>query len=135
MPWRKGAAQTASTVLQLSAGGHDITAEVAATLEARELGLMNRLALPFNHGMLFVFPKTDRHCMWMRNTYIPLSVAFLDDMGTIVNIADMHPNTEDVHCAAEPVRYALEMNNNWFRKNGIPPGSRIGGLEKAPFGQ
>jgi len=130
--WSMGAAQMASPVLQLSAGGHPIRAEVATTLESQDRGLMHRRSLPFNHGMLFVFSEVRRHCMWMRNTHIPLSVAFLDDNGTIVNIAYMHPDTEDLHCAARPVRYALEMNSNWFKKNGILPGSRIDGLDKVP---
>lgn len=135
MFWSIVAARADSPVLQLMAGGHRIKAEVAATLESRDRGLMDRNALPADQGMLFVFPEERRHCMWMRNTHIPLSVAFIDDNGTIVNIADMRPDTEEDHCAARPVRYALEMNSKWFQKRGVAPGSRILGLEKAPRGR
>jgi uncharacterized membrane protein (UPF0127 family) len=70
--------------------------------------------------------------MWMRNTFLPLSVAFLDDRGTILNIEDMQPQTEDNHCAESPARFALEMNRGWFAEKEIKPGQRIGGLEKSP---
>jgi len=129
------AAQSPLPELVLKAGGHRISAEVAATLSSRELGLMNRSSLPADSGMLFVFPEDHPYCMWMHDTLIPLSVAFLDDKGTIVTIADMLPRTDDTHCAAGPVRYALEMNLGWFRKNGVRPGARISGLEKAPQGR
>ena len=124
-----------SSVLKLSAGGHIINTEVAATLEERDLGLMNRRSLPDNRGMLFVFPEARRHCMWMMHTRIPLSVAFIDDAGRIINIEDMQPDTSDYHCAAKPVRYALEMERGWFKKRGIGAGSRIEGLAKAPIGR
>src|SRR5690606_36326389 len=101
-------------MVDLSAGVHHIQAEVAHTHQARSKGLMQRRSMPGNHGMVFVWPEEGRHCMWMRNTYLPLSVAFIDDGGRIVNIADMTPRTDDVHCAAQPVRYALEMNQGWF---------------------
>lgn len=135
MPWNADAAQAASATLQLSAGGRQIRAEVAETPESRDRGLMGRRSLPANHGMLFVFPEAHRHCMWMRDTHIPLSVAFLDDTGTIVNIEDMKPDTDDFHCAARPVRYALEMDRGWFASKGIAAGSHVGGLEKAPAGR
>jgi uncharacterized membrane protein (UPF0127 family) len=128
-------AQGASPLLKLRVGGHHIRAEVAATLKARDIGLMNRRSLLLDHGMLFVFPEAHRHCMWMRNTQIPLSVAFLDDRGTIVNIEDMQPNTTDYHCAARPVRYALEMERGWFKRRGLVAGVHIDGLENAPFGR
>ena len=82
--------------------------------------------------MLFVFPFLDRHCMWMRNTFIPLSVAFLDEEGRIINIEDMKPQTDTNHCAAAPARFALEMNKGWFASKGLKPGLKIGGIEKAP---
>ena len=129
------AAQRSLPAIVLKAGEYRINAEVAATLASRDLGLMNRSSLPEDSGMLFVFPEDHAYCMWMRDTLIPLSVAFLDDKGTIVNIADMLPRTEDTHCATRPVRYALEMNLGWFRKNGIGPGAHITGLGKAPQGQ
>ena len=128
-------AQGAPPLLKLRVGGHRIIAEVAATLEARDVGLMNRRSLPADHGMLFVFPEAHRHCMWMHNTQIPLSVAFIDDMGAIVNIEDMQPDTTDYHCAARPVRYALEMERGWFKRRGLVAGVHIDGLENAPFGR
>ncbi len=124
-----------SHLLKLSAGGYRMTVEVAATLEMRDIGLMNRRSLAVNRGMLFVFPEAHRHCMWMLKTQIPLSVAFVDDTGKIVNIEDMQPNTTDYHCADRPVRYALEMERGWFKRHGIGIGVRIDGLEKAPAGR
>ncbi|MCS6945416.1 MAG: DUF192 domain-containing protein [Burkholderiaceae bacterium] len=114
--------------VRLTAGIHLITAELADTDMTRTRGLMFRDHLAPNHGMLFVFDNKAMHCMWMRNTRIPLSVAFLDDDGTVVNIHDMKPHDETSHCAARPVRYALEMTQGWFRDRGIKPGARIGGL-------
>jgi uncharacterized protein len=125
-------AQNAMPVLELNAGFHRIEAEVAATDQNRQVGLMNRQAMPQQHGMLFVFTQPNTHCMWMRNTLIPLSVAFIDDEGYIINIEDMKPQTEDNHCARQPARYALEMNLGWFAQRGIKPGVKLGGLDKAP---
>lgn len=119
-------------MMELNAGFHRIEAEVAADQPSRMQGLMHRREMAANHGMLFVFPTVERHCMWMRNTLIPLSVAFLDEQGQIVNIEEMKPQTENNHCAATPARYALEMNKAWFAAKGIKPGMRIGGIEKAP---
>ena len=116
----------------LTVGGHKLTAEVAHTEKTRSVGLMHRRMLPENRGMLFVFSRIDLHAMWMMNTYVPLSVAFLDDQGVIINIADMTPHTTNAHGAAKPAKYALEMNQGWFRKRGIGPGARLEGIEKAP---
>jgi uncharacterized membrane protein (UPF0127 family) len=121
--------------LALSAGIHVIQAEVASTTPARAQGLMFRKSLAPNQGMLFVFAEVERQCMWMRNTYVPLSVAFMDEAGVILNIADMTPQTENSHCSAGPARYALEMNQGWFAAKGIKPGARISGLAKAPAPQ
>lgn len=115
-------------VAELSAGMYRIRAEVVAEPGARALGLMHRKSLAQNAGMLFIFDDHGIHCMWMRNTLIPLSVAFVDDRGTIVNIADMEPHSEASHCAAQPVKYALEMNRGWFAARGIKPGARLGGV-------
>lgn len=115
-------------VVQLNAGMHLIRAEVAADFATRARGLMHRASMPPNAGMLFVFDDATQHCMWMKNTLIALSVAFIDDRGAIINIADMEPQTEDSHCASRPARYALEMNRGWFAARGIKPGSRIGGI-------
>jgi uncharacterized membrane protein (UPF0127 family) len=125
-------AQNTMPVLELSAGFHRIEAEVAATDQNRQVGLMNRKAMPPQRGMLFVFTQANTHCMWMRNTLIPLSVAFIDEEGYVINIEDMQPQTEDNHCARKPARFALEMNLGWFAQRGIKPGVRLGGLDKAP---
>ena len=119
-------------VLSLNAGIHLIRAEVAYTFDTRAKGLMFRETLGPNDGMLFIFPDEARHCMWMRNTLIPLSVAFIDRRGAIVNVQEMKPRTEESHCSARAVPYALEMNSNWFASKGLKPGARVGGIEKAP---
>ncbi len=118
--------------IELTAGFHRIEAEVAADQASRMQGLMMRKSMAANQGMLFVFPQAERHCMWMRNTYLPLSVAFLDEQGRILNIEDMQPQTEINHCAVSAARFALEMNRGWFADKGIKPGQRIGGLGNAP---
>ena len=115
--------------------GHKLTAEVAASEPQRANGLMYRRMLPENRGMLFVFPEIAIHGMWMMNTYIPLSVAFLDQNGVIINIADMAPHTRNSHTAARPAKYALEANLGWFRKNGIKPGAKVEGLAQTPAPQ
>jgi uncharacterized membrane protein (UPF0127 family) len=125
-------AQNAMPMMELNAGFHRIEAEVAATDPNRQLGLMNRKAMPPQHGMLFVFNHENTHCMWMRNTLLPLSVAFMDASGTIINIEDMQPQTEDNHCARRPARFALEMNLGWFAQRGIKPGMKLNGIDKAP---
>jgi len=121
--------------MTLSLNGHKLTAEVAYTDPTRMEGLMHRRMLPENRGMLFVFPETALHAMWMMNTYVPLSVAFLDGKGVIINIEDMEPQTQDTHPAARPAKYALEMNKGWFAKRGIKPGARLDGIERAPPAQ
>jgi hypothetical protein len=122
-------------MMELNAGFHRIEAEVAANNPARMQGLMNRKSMPQQHGMLFVFPVEAQHCMWMKNTLLPLSVAFIDAAGRILNIEEMQPQTENNHCAARPARYALEMNAGWFAQRGIKAGDAIGGIERAPRGQ
>ena len=125
-------AQAQMPRIELSASFHRIDAEVAADQQNRMQGLMNRRSMAANQGMLFVFTHPDRHCMWMRNTLLPLSVAFLDEQGRILNIEDMKPQTENNHCASSPARFALEMNQGWFASKGIKVGQRIGGIEKSP---
>lgn len=124
-----GAARAELPVVELGAGMHRIRAELADSFATRMQGLMHRRSLAPNAGMLFVFDGNDIHCMWMKNTLIPLSVAFIDEAGTIVNIADMRPHDESSHCSAKPVRYALEMERGWFAQRGIKPGARLRGLE------
>ncbi len=114
--------------IRLSAGMHLIRAEVADTFGSRMQGLMYRRSLAPNGGMLFVYEQADIHCMWMKNTLIPLSVAFLDEHGAIINIADMQPHSEQSHCAARPASFALEMSRGWFEERGIGPGARLRGL-------
>jgi uncharacterized membrane protein (UPF0127 family) len=116
--------------VDLSAGMHRIRAEVADSMGSRMEGLMYRKSMPQNAGMVFVFDESDKHCMWMKNTLIPLSVAFIDEAGAIINIADMQPHSEQSHCAMRPARYALEMNKGWFAERGIKAGAKLRGLEK-----
>ena len=113
--------------VRLNAGIHNMNAELASTPQQREIGLMFRNAMPANDGMLFVFEQPGQQCFWMRNTLIPLSVAFIGDDGSVVNIDDMKPQTLDSHCSAKPVRFVLEMNEGWFAKRGIKAGSRLRG--------
>jgi uncharacterized protein len=124
----QSAAQPPLPAVKLTAGIHVITAEAATTDRARMVGLMHREKLPPNHGMLFVFDAKSQQCFWMRNTVVPLTIAFIEDDGTIVQLADMAPGTEVSHCSQKPVRYALEMEQGWFAKRGIAPGARLGGL-------
>jgi hypothetical protein len=131
--WLAAAAQAQQLPeIALAVNGHKLTAEVAHTDPARAQGLMHRRMLPENRGMLFVFTATAHHAMWMMNTYIPLSVAFIDERGVIINIEDMKPHTQDTHPAAKPAKYALEMNQGWFGKRGIKPGATVDGIERAP---
>jgi hypothetical protein len=117
-------------VVQLTTGMHLIRAELADSMGTRMEGLMHRKSMPQGSGMVFVFDETATHCMWMKNTLIPLSVAFIDEAGAIINIADMQPHSEQSHCATRPARYALEMNKGWFAQRGIKPGAKLRGLEK-----
>jgi uncharacterized membrane protein (UPF0127 family) len=116
--------------IQLSAGMHTIRAEVADNMAARMQGLMFRKAMGANDGMLFVFEESSKHCMWMKNTLMPLSVAFINDAGTIVTVLEMQPHDETSRCATQPARYALEMNKGWFSQRGVKPGAKLRGLEK-----
>ena len=118
--------------IELGIGMYRIDAEVAHTEAMRQKGLMHRMEMAQQQGMLFVFPEAQPYCMWMRNTFIPLSVAFLDDAGRILNIEDMAPQTESNHCAVKPARYALEMNKGWFAARNLKPGQLLRGLDKAP---
>jgi len=113
--------------IPLTAGMHVIQAEIAITPEQRAIGLMHRKTMPTNNGMLFVFEAPEPQCFWMRNTLLPLSIAFIADDGSVVNIADMQPMTETSHCSDKPVRYALEMNQGWFAKRGIKAGIKLKG--------
>jgi hypothetical protein len=111
----------------LTAGMHLIQAQIASTPDQRSIGLMSRRDMPVNEGMLFIFEQPQIQCFWMKNTLLPLTAAFLADDGTIVNLADMKPQTTDSHCSTRPVRFVLEMHQGWFDKRGIKAGSRLGG--------
>ncbi len=113
--------------ITLNAGIHNITAEVAQTEQERATGLMFREAMPYGRGMLFVFERPEQQCFWMKNTLIPLDVAFVADDGSIVNIDHMTPRTLDSHCSSKPVRMVLEMNDGWFAKRGVGAGFRLRG--------
>ncbi len=123
-------AQPRLATIDLTAGMHVIRAEVAQTGLQQQIGMMFRKEMGANEGMLFVNPDSSPRCFWMRNTLIALSIAFIDDDGTIVNIADMQPQSDASHCSAKPVRYALEMRQGWFAKRGIKAGFKLRG---APF--
>jgi uncharacterized protein len=114
-------------VIALSAGMHMIKAEVAQTPREHAIGLMFRKEMGANEGMLFVFPQAGKQCFWMKNTLIPLSVAFVDDQGEITNLDEMLPQTENAHCSSKPARFVLEMNKGWFSKRGIKPGMKLSG--------
>lgn len=118
--------------IKITAGMHLIDTQVAASPEQRSTGLMFRREMPQSEGMLFVFEQAAVQCFWMKNTLLPLTAAFVADDGTIVNLADMKPQTTDSHCSTQPVRYVLEMNQGWFGKKGIKAGFRLGGRPFTP---
>jgi uncharacterized membrane protein (UPF0127 family) len=124
--------QTDLPRVHLSAGMHQIDAQVAQSADQRMVGLMFRKEMPQHEGMLFVFDEPSVQCFWMKNTLLPLTAAFIADDGTIVNLADMKPQTTDSHCSAKPVRFVLEMNQGWFAKKGIKAGAKLSG---PPFKQ
>ncbi|MDR2209497.1 MAG: DUF192 domain-containing protein [Azoarcus sp.] len=113
----------------LEAGKHRIKAEVAADGQTQQLGLMYRSHLPADQGMIFVHSSPIRICMWMKNTLIPLSVAFLDEEGRILNIEDMTPHSLESHCSVKPAHHALEMNQGWFARHKVKVGDRIKGVK------
>jgi uncharacterized membrane protein (UPF0127 family) len=123
--------QTALPRTALSAGMYRIDAQVASTSEQHATGLMFRTEMPPQEGMLFVFQQPTQQCFWMKNTLIPLAVAFVADDGTIVNLDEMKEQTLNSHCSEKPVRYVLEMNAGWFSKKGLKAGSKLQGQ---PFG-
>ena len=127
----QGGPQARLQTIELTAGMHVIQAELAITPQQQSTGMMFRRDMPGNEGMLFVNDEPGQRCFWMRNTLIPLSIAFLADDGTIVNLADMQPRSDDSHCSAQPVRYALEMRQGWFAKRGLKAGFKLRGK---PFG-
>jgi uncharacterized protein len=125
----QGVPLTGLPTVKLQAGMHAIQAQVATGMNVYT-GLMYRREMPQHEGMLFVYDTPALQCFYMKNTFLPLSIAFIADDGTIVSIRDMQPLTLDSHCADKPVRYALEMNQGWFARRGVKPGTRLAG---APF--
>lgn len=124
-----------SEIISLKIGQYSIHAEIANTPQSREQGLMGRSFLCANCGMLFIFEKADRYSFWMKNTPLPLSIAFIAADGSILNIEEMQPNTIDTHRAQSDALYALEMNSGWFTRNGIKRGITVQGLKQAPTGR
>ncbi len=116
--------QTILTI-PLYIGQREIRVEVAKTPEERSHGLMGRKYLGKEEGMLFIFETEDRHGFWMKDTFIPLSIAFIDKNGRIVWITDMKPLTLDSHVPPQPILYALEMNKGWFSSRGIKLGDVV----------
>ena len=130
--WAQDPAPAKLRTIPIKVGGHPLKVEVADNDAARTRGLMHRQAMGRNDGMLFVFAEPGYHSMWMMNTYIPLSVAFLDAQGRILNILDMQPKTQDTHTAAGPARYAVETNKGWFDEKKIKAGDKVTGLPRLP---
>ncbi len=116
----------------LRISGHSLRAEVANTEDTRLKGLMFRRSLAESQGMIFVYSEEGRHAMWMKNTLVPLSVAFIDRDGRILNIEQMEPHSERSHASRGSAKYALEMNRGWFEGRGIKPGMRVEGLKNLP---
>jgi uncharacterized membrane protein (UPF0127 family) len=113
--------------VDLVAGMHIIKAELAITPEQQATGMMGRTEMKGNEGMLFVNSDDQLRCFWMRNTLIPLSIAFLAADGTVINLAEMQPQSDQSHCSTRPARFALEMSQGWFAKRGIGPGFKLRG--------
>ena len=126
-PLAQEAPQLNLPVVQLQAGMHNIRAQVAATVDQRATGLMHRREMAQHEGMLFIFEQPSVQCFWMKNTLLPLSIAFVADDGTVVNIDEMKPQMLDSHCSTQPVRYVLEMNQGWFAKRGVKAGTKLAG--------
>jgi uncharacterized membrane protein (UPF0127 family) len=122
--------QTRLQRTQISAGIHQMDIQLAITPEQHAIGLMYRKDMAQHEGMLFIFPVASQQCFWMKNTFLPLTAAFVADDGTIVNMEDMKPQTTESHCSTKPVRFVLEMNQGWFAKKGIKPGAKLSG---SPF--
>ena len=113
--------------VQLTAGEHQIVVHVARSDEERALGLMHRRELAPDEGMLFMCDTCEVQSFWMKDTPLPLSIAFLEDDGTILKIADLEPHDLEGESSGEPVRFVLEVNQGWFRERGIAPGCRLAG--------
>ena len=125
--WAQEAPQPRLPTIEIGAGMHVIRAEVAQSPQQQQIGMMMRREMGANEGMLFVNADAGVRCFWMRNTLLPLTIAFIADDGTIVNLADMQPQSDESHCSEKPVRFALEMNKGWFAKRGLSAGTKLRG--------
>jgi uncharacterized protein len=106
-------------------GKVEMAAEIAYTAEEKSRGLMNRTSLEENKGMLFAYDTEERPSFWMKNTLIPLSIAFIDSHGLIVKIADMEPGSRSIITSEVDVLFALETNRGWFQKHKIKAGDTM----------
>lgn len=121
--------------IELRIGKHRISAALADTPQSRERGLMQQTKLCGNCGMLFIFPKAGIHSFWMKNTPLPLSIAFIAADGSILNIAEMEANSTQIHSARGKALFALEMNKGWFAEHAIKPADRVDGLRQTTRGK
>ena len=128
----QGQAQMNLPRAKLQAGMHQLDVQLALTPDQRQIGLMYRVDMPQHEGMLFVFEQATQQCFWMKNTLLPLTAAFVADDGTIINLADMQPQSTDSHCSAKPVRFVLEMNQGWFARKSIKAGYKLSGKPFEP---
>ncbi|MGJ3592778.1 DUF192 domain-containing protein [Stutzerimonas stutzeri] len=122
------ASAQAQEPLRLRIQGHELHAEYAQTVAQRERGLMGRRELAADSGMLFRFDEVRRHCLWMKGTPLPLSAAFFDEAGLLVDVIDLEPFNTEIRCSKRPARYALEMNQGWFAERGLERGARLAGI-------
>ena len=118
-------------VVELTIKSSKLKAEVAADNNTRSTGLMNRFSLKPDHGMIFVFAQSELLAFWMKNCFIPLSIAYIDSKGVIVSIVDMKPQDESTYPSGAPAMFALEMKQGWFKERGIVVGDKVNGLDKA----
>lgn len=121
--------------MSVTLGKASLIVEIADTSSKRSIGLMHRKSLGKNEGMLFAFPSSDLQSFWMKNTLIPLSIGYFDENGILLEIYDMKPNqTDEIYNSKKKAIYALEVNQGWFRKNGIQPGAVLI-MEKSIYGR
>ena len=118
-------------IVELSIKNSKLKTEVVADNTTRSVGLMNRFSLAPNHGMLFVFAQSEPLAFWMKNTFVPLSIAYVDSKGVIVSIVDMKPHDESTYPSGAPAMFAIEMKQDWFKERGIAVGDKVDGLDKA----
>ena len=123
-------AAATESLLELRVGDAHLQAEYARSPDERARGLMERTELAADRGMLFRFDDVRQHCLWMKNTPLPLTAAFMDKQGRIVDVIDLEPLSTAIRCSSEPVRYALEVNQGWFRQHQLGTGDQVKGIPK-----